>query len=175
MLFRSELILEEFKSNEFLSDFYHDRDRWSLGMQLSFLAFRRAQLGKLVRPFSRPIIGDYSNWKDGVFGRLLLRDRELRLFSHLDDLLTSRIVSPDVIVYLDAKNEVLLQRIESRGRPYETAIDDAYLNSLRAAYEDALPRWDNSNVLRYDTSRLDLSSEQQMQSLYSSIMSATHS
>jgi deoxyguanosine kinase len=133
-----ELVLEEFEGNDFLSDFYDNRDRWSLAMQLWFLAARREQLSRLSRPFTRPLVGDYSHWKDGIFARLLLRDRELRLFSRLDEALRNTVVSPDVIVYLDANNDVLLQRIRSRGRPYEVAIDGAYLDSLRSAYDNAL-------------------------------------
>jgi deoxyguanosine kinase len=167
----SELILEEFDGNEFLGDFYNDRDRWSLSMQLWFLAERRQQLGGLSRPFSRPLVGDYSHWKDGIFAGLLLRDRELRLFNRLDQTLASTLISPDLIVYLDATNDVLLQRIQSRGRPYEASIDSAYLDSLRRAYEEALPNWGRSKLLRYDTSRLDLNSETQMNNLYSAILS----
>jgi deoxyadenosine/deoxycytidine kinase len=167
-----QVVLEEFEGNEFLSDFYDNRDRWSLAMQLWFLAARRRQLSKLSRPFSRAVIGDYSHWKDGIFARLLLRDRELRLFRQLDEVLMSRVVSPDVIVYLDANNDVLRQRIRARGRAYEMSIDDAYLNSLRSAYEDALPDCGKSKVVRYDTSCFDFKSEAQMHSLYSTINAA---
>jgi deoxyguanosine kinase len=165
----AKLVLEDFDGNEFLSDFYGDRDRWSLAMQASFLAARREQLNRLPKPFARPVVADYSHWKDGIFAGLLLQGRELRLFNRLDGICENSASPPNVIVYLDADNDVLLERIRIRGRPYEASIDCAYLDSLRKAYERALPLWGESKVMRYDTSSLDLSSAAQMNRLYNQI------
>jgi deoxyguanosine kinase len=168
----ADIILEEFEGNEFLADFYRDRDRWSLAMQLWFLATRRAQLSRIARPFSRHIVADYSTWKDRIFAEMLLRDRELRLFTSVDELTVGALGPPDLVVYLDANNRVLLDRIRSRGRPYEQSIDGGYLESLRGAYEYSLPSWRGSRVMRYDTSDLDLNSSAQMSSLYREIQTA---
>lgn len=157
-----DLVLEAFEGNEFLSDFYDDRERWSLAMQLSFLAMRREQMREIPRPFSRTVVADYSQWKDEIFAGILLETRELRLFDRLNRATRGLATSPDVIVYLDANNDVLLSRILSRGRPYELSIDYGYINSVREAYERATCIWRDARVVRYDTSLLSLESEEQL-------------
>ena len=138
-------------------------------MQLSFLASRHAQLRTAIRPLSRTVVADYSYLKDGIFARILLQDRELRLFEQLVAGLRPNVTKPDLIVYLDATTDVLLERIRKRNRRYEAAIDGDYLNTLRRAYEKELLSSSEDNVLRYDTSRLNLVSEAEMNSLYQAI------
>ena len=165
----SGLLLEEFENNEFLADFYNDRERWSLPMQLWFLSARIPPLKSIRRPVERTIIADYTSRKDALFARFLLKDRELRLFNRVANAMGAEICQPDLIVYLDAKTDVLLGRIRRRGRLYEEAIDGSYLDALRAAYDDDLVADRGLNVLRYDTSTLDLNSEVQMRHLYDAI------
>jgi deoxyguanosine kinase len=166
----SELILEDFEGNEFLADFYHSRERWSLAMQLSFLTSRHAQLRTVIRPLSRTVVVDYSYLKDGIFARILLQGRELRLFEQVLAGFRPNVARPDLIVYLDGTNEVLLERIRKRNRRYEAVIDGGYLDTLRRAYEKDLLSSSDENVLRYDTSRLNLASEAEMNSLYQTIV-----
>jgi deoxyguanosine kinase len=168
----SDLLLEDFEGNEFLADFYGNRDRWSLPMQLWFLSARIPPLKAIQRTAERAIIADYTSRKDPLFARLLLKDRELRLFDRVAAVATSDVSQPDLIVYLDARTDVLLERIRQRGRIYEEAIDGAYLDALRDAYDENLMSAGGLNVYRYDTSTLDLNSEAQKRSLYDSIMAS---
>jgi deoxyadenosine/deoxycytidine kinase len=168
------LILEDLDGNEFLSDFYGDKKRWSLGMQLSFLTSRYEQLRAAVPSRTRPIVADYTYAKDGIFARHLLHDRELRLYDRISSNLAVSVQQPDVVVYLDARNDILLERIRRRNRSYETSIDGHYLDSVRASYENYLASTSNVNVFRYETSTLDLGSELELKSLFSAIL-ATHS
>lgn len=158
----SDLMLEDFQSNELLADFYKERERWSLPMQLSFLSVRLTALRSVNRPFARTLVADYTSLKDPLFARLLLRDRELRLFERIAAMGATDISLPDVIVHLDATDEVLLERIRRRGRPYEESIDRAYLRALRSAYDAELTANPDVSVIRFDTSNLDLGSERQM-------------
>jgi deoxyguanosine kinase len=167
----SDLVLEEFEGNEFLSDFYSDRRRWSLPMQLWFLTARIPALKSIRHAVANAIVTDYTSRKDLLFARLLLEERELRLFSRVATLTASDVIQPDLIVFLDAKTEILLDRIRHRGRNYEETIDAPYLNSLRRAYEEDLLHL-GLNVVRYDTSTLDLNSPTQMQHLYDTILAA---
>ena len=167
----SDLVLEEFDGNEFLADFYSDRRRWSLPMQLWFLSARIPALKLIKRPLRNAIVADYTSRKDSLFARLLLDERELRLFNRLVTLTASELIQPDLIVFLDARTEILLDRIRRRGRSYEETIDARYLNSLRRAYEEDLVHL-GLNVVRYDTSTLDLNSPNQMQHLYDTILAA---
>jgi deoxyguanosine kinase len=167
----SDLILEEFEGNEFLRDFYRDRRRWSLPMQLWFLSARIPSLKLIRQPARNAIIADYTSRKDAIFARLLLDERELHLFNRIATLAASDLIQPDVIVFLDAKTEILLDRIRRRGRSYEETIDALYLNSLRKAYEDDLLH-PSLKVVRHDTSNLDLKSSTQMQHLYDTVLAA---
>ena len=169
---RSELLREDFEGNEFLADFYADRERWSLAMQLWFLSSRHSQLRSVVAPLSRPLIADYSYLKDGIYARFLLKDRDLRLYNYLAANLPRDVVRPDLVVYLDAKDDVLLERIRRRQRPYENVIDYRYLDNLRLAYEKELASVAGLRVLRYDTSKLDLFSQREMSDLYAKIIAA---
>ena len=150
-----EPILEEFLKNEFLTDFYADIDRWALPMQLWFLIARRGQMQELNQPLTRTLVADYSTLKNNIFARALLRDRELRLYEQIASERSFQFRHPDLIVYVDAENEVLLERIKLRNRKFEEGIDATYQDHLRAAYELEF-RTQKSRVFRVDTSRFDL-------------------
>lgn len=167
-----DLLLEQFDDNEFLADFYSAPARWALPMQLSFLAGRHEQLAA-VRHNVRPLVTDYTYAKDEMFARLLLKEeREWRLYSSLQKALGATTVHPTLVVLLDAPNEVLLERIRLRGRPYETSVTAAYLDELRVAYRAKLLNSMQSKVIEIDTSMLDLHSVKEMLSLYEGIISA---
>ena len=76
--------------------------------------------------------------------------------------LTASVGQPDLVVYLDADNDVLLERIRRRNRSYEASIDRSYLDSLRDAYKNYLSSAGESKGLRYDTSTLNLASESEL-------------
>jgi deoxyguanosine kinase len=164
-------LLEPFGGNEFLADFYADKERWALSMQLSFLALRGSQLRTVVEPLTRPIIADYSYLKDPTFAQLLLTGRELRLYQQIADAFQVAFAKHDLIVYLDARNEVLLDRIQRRNRPFEAVIDSNYQDSLRRVYENAFRANPCLKVIRYDTSSLDLNSATDVGKLQERILS----
>jgi len=168
----SNLLLEEFPNNEFLADFYGDKERWALPMQLSFLALRSSQLRTVVVPLTQPVVVDYSYLKDPAFAQLLLADRELRLYQQISAAFRSTMVEHDLIVYLDARDDVLLDRIRRRNRPYEAVIDSAYQQSLRDAYEKAFRENPQLKINRYDTSDLDLNSTADVRQLQETILAS---
>jgi deoxyadenosine/deoxycytidine kinase len=168
---RSQPILEDVDGNEFLADFYKDRGRWSLAMQLWFLTTRHEQWSHAVSSDAEWVIADYTYAKDGVFARLLLNERELRLYERIASALALKVPRPNLIVYLDASDDVLVKRIKQRNRTYESSITSTYLNSVREAYEHYFFSKSGLKILRYNTSKLNLESESQMQRLYQSILS----
>jgi deoxyguanosine kinase len=168
----SKLLLEHFPKNEFLADFYGDNERWALPMQLSFLALRSSQLRTVVAPLDALVIADYSHLKDPAFAELLLTSRELRLYQQIYGGLAVKIVPHHLVVYLDARNDVLLDRIRRRGRSYESAIDSSYQDNLRDAYEKAFRANSQLKVVRYDTSDLDLNSVAAVRRLQETILSS---
>ncbi|MFZ0334610.1 MAG: deoxynucleoside kinase [Candidatus Acidiferrales bacterium] len=166
------LVLEDVDGNAFLPDFYADRDRWALGTQLAFLISRYEQLRTIPPSRTRPVISDYTQAKDPIFARALLHDREVELYERLTVGLDASVPRPDVTVYVDARNDILLDRIRRRNRPYEASIDAEYLDALREAYARHHNSIGRLRVLSFDTSELNLRSESQLHGLYKKILAA---
>jgi deoxyguanosine kinase len=166
------LILEDVDGNAFLPDFYKDRERWALGAQLAFLISRYEQLRTIPPSRTRPVVSDYTQAKDPIFARELLHDREVELYERMSVGLDASIFRPDLTVYVDATDAVLLDRIRRRNRPYEMSIDADYLDALREAYARHHESTGGLQVLRIDTSTLNLRSESQLNSLYKKIQAA---
>lgn len=166
------LILEDVDGNAFLPDFYADRERWALGTQLAFLISRYEQLRTILPVRTRPVISDYTQAKDPIFARALLHDREVELYERLTVGLDVSVPRPDLTVYVDARNDILLDRIRRRDRAYERSIDGQYLDALREAYVRHHESIGKLQVLSIDTSALDLRSEAQLNCLYKKILAA---
>jgi deoxyguanosine kinase len=166
------LILEDVDGNAFLPDFYKDRERWAFGTQLAFLISRYEQLRTIPPSRSRPVVSDYTQAKDPIFARALLHDREVELYERLSVGLDASVSRPDLTVYVDASNDILLDRIRRRNRPYEASIDAEYLDALRDAYARHHNSTGRFQVLSFDTSALNLRSESQLNSMYKKILAA---
>ena len=166
------LILEDIDGNEFLPDFYANKERWALGTQLAFLISRYEQLRTIPPCRSKPVVSDYTQAKDPIFARALLYDREVELYERLSVGLDASLSRPDLTVYLDARNDVLLDRIRRRNRSYEVSIDAEYLDALRDAYARHHNSTGRLQVLSFDTSALNLRSKSQLNSLFKNILAA---
>jgi deoxyadenosine/deoxycytidine kinase len=166
------LILEDVDGNEFLPEFYADRARWALGTQLTFLISRYEQLRTIPPCRTRPVVSDYTQAKDPIFARVLLNQREVELYERLSNGLDVSVSRPDLTVYLDARDDVLLERIRRRNRLYEAAISAEYLDALREAYARHHQSIGKLRVFTFDTSALDLCSESQLESLFKNILAA---
>ncbi len=115
---------------------------------------------------------DYSYLKDPAFAQLLLKERELRLYQRISAEFQTTLAKHDLIVYLDAHNDVLLERIKRRNRSYEASIDSAYQDSLRTVYEAAFVANPELKVIRYDTSNLNLNSRGDVEQLQQAILNS---
>lgn len=125
-----------------------------------------------LQPTDTIRIADYAFVKDAIFAELLLRGRELRLYERINGALQAELVRPKVLVYLDATNAVLLQRIARRGRAYEVAIDEHYLNELRDAYSRRVSAMGAKAPIYIDTSTLNLASESQLDAIFHRVQAA---
>ncbi len=132
------LVLEQPEENPFLAGFYDERRKYAFQTQLFFLLSRYQQQQALLQQdlFSQSTIADYLFAKDRIFAALTLEPAELALYDQVYDLLGPRVVQPDLVVYLQARTEVLLSRIKRRGRDYERGIEPSYLDALANAYRD---------------------------------------
>jgi deoxyguanosine kinase len=162
--FQSTLVLEVFEENPFLSDFYSDRQRYAFQTQIFFLLSRYYQQRRSVPEILKrgeALISDYTFTKDALFARINLIGDELDMYYRVHDALAEKIPLPNLIVYLRADLEVLMQRIASRDRPYERNIERDYINQLAQAYDDfffnnqARNVGGNVTVLTLDTNELD--------------------
>jgi deoxyguanosine kinase len=131
--FQSALLLEVFEENPFLSDFYSDRQRYAFQTQVFFLLSRYQQQRRAVQEAlanGKNLISDYSFEKDALFASINLQGDELAMYDRVHEALAEKIPLPDLIVYLRASTDVLMQRIASRDRPYERNMERAYIEQL---------------------------------------------
>lgn len=154
--FGAQVLLEVFEENPFLSDFYSDRARYAFQTQMFFLLSRYHQQRVVPVLLERgPLIADYTFAKDALFARINLRGDELTLYHRLHDALAEKMPRPDLLVYLRAPTDVLMQRIAQRGRSYERQMERAYIDELNRAYDEFFAGHRQSPVLTIEAEGLD--------------------
>jgi deoxyguanosine kinase len=158
--FNANLCLEVFEENPFLSDFYSDRARYAFQTQIFFLLSRYQQQRQSVSPLlaeDRNLISDYTFEKDALFARINLIGDELETYYRVHQALAEKVHPADLVVYLKADTDVLMQRIASRDRPYERRMEREYIHRLNLAYDQYFlgPEPHPSPVLTIDTNHMD--------------------
>ncbi|MGC9985663.1 MAG: deoxynucleoside kinase [Polyangia bacterium] len=154
----ARLVSEDPGGNPFLASFYRDPKRFALSAQLFFLLQRYGQQtdlaqGSLFEPGG--LVADYLFAKDRLFATLTLSPDELALYDRVYQALRPRVVAPDLVVYLQARAEVLLERVEKRGRPEEKPIRREYLREVARAYSEFFFAYDDGPLLIVDASEID--------------------
>jgi deoxyguanosine kinase len=159
--------LEEVEENPFLASFYQDPKKYAFQTQLFFLLSRFQQQQQLYQHelFSQVSVADYLFAKDRIFAALTLDPNELALYERVWELMGTRVVKPDLVVYLQARLDVLLARIRRRGRDFEQHFDAGYLDALCKAYSDFFFHYDETPLLVVNTSDIDLEAEQDLEPL----------
>ncbi len=158
--FGGRLVAEPVEENPFLASFYDDRRKYAFQTQLFFLLSRFQQQQQLFQQdlFNQVTVSDYLFAKDRIFAALTLDPNELALYEQIYGLIGGRTVRPDLVIYLQARHEVLLARIRRRGRAIERNLDPAYLEQLSKAYNDFFFHYDEAPLLVVNTSDVDLAS-----------------
>ncbi|RCS57590.1 deoxynucleoside kinase [Parvibium lacunae] len=154
---RGELLLEKPEDNPFLERFYRDSARYALQTQLFFLFQRLDQLKQLGQKewFNKPIISDFLLDKDPLFAELTLPSDELALYRQIFNTIQPQTPQPDLVIYLQAQPDTLLERIHRRGNPAESAISLDYLRALCDAYSQFFHHYNAAPVLTVNTSGLN--------------------
>lgn len=134
--FGARPLVERPEDNPFLERFYQSRKHFALPTQLFFLFQRARQLQELRQRdmFSSGYVADFLMDKDWLFARANLEDDEFRLYEQVYAQLRLDLPAPDMVVYLQAPVDVLLERVRRRGVPYERLIERGYLQELIDAY-----------------------------------------
>lgn len=157
--FQSDLLLEVFEENPFLSDFYGDRKRYAFQTQIFFLLSRYQQQNKRVPELlaeNNSLISDYTFAKDGLFAGINLQGDEMEMYNRVHEALAEKITLPDLLVYLRADTSTLMDRIAMRDRTYERNMDGSYIDQLNLAYDSFFSGPMNGTpVLVIDTNPLD--------------------
>ena len=166
------LVLEVVEENPFLPKFYEDMDRWAFQTQLFFLVSRFDQQSVVKKAAMQGlgVVSDYTFYKDQLFASLTLKDEQLGLYNKIFKVLKDQILEPDLIIYLYADVDVLMNRIALRDRPFERTMDRVYISLLSDAYENYLSSDTGLPVLRIDTSNIDfVRNERDLQEIFNRI------
>jgi deoxyadenosine/deoxycytidine kinase len=155
--FKARRVFEIVEENPFLANFYADRQKYAFQTQIFFLLSRFRQQQEFFQPdlFNSVTVSDYLFAKDRIFACLNLDSHELALYERVFEALTPRVAKPDLVIYLQARLDVLLHRIRKRGREFERQFDAGYLESLTHSYNDFFARYTETPLLVVDTSDID--------------------
>lgn len=156
--FGSELILEQPDENPFLERFYRDPRNGALPAQLFFL-FQRVRLIETMRQtdlFNPVRVADFLLEKDRLFAGVTLDEEEFQLYEQVYRKLSVDVPQPDLVIYLQAPVEVLLERLSIRNISYERLIRRDYLERLMEAYARFFHDFDQSPLLIVNTAHVDL-------------------
>jgi deoxyguanosine kinase len=144
------------EDNPFLADFYNEKPGSALRAQMYFLIERQKRLREALAIESPgPILSDFLMEKDRIFANLNLNDQELKLYNRYYETLTMGIPAPDLVIYLQAKPEVLQTRIAKKAAREETQIADEYIEEVARAYEHFFFHYAASDLLVINTSDID--------------------
>lgn len=157
--FEASLLLEVFEENPFLSNFYADRARYAFQTQMFFLLSRYYQQRRNVTEILKnggSVVSDYTFEKDALFARINLKGDELDMYYKVQEALAEKITQPDLVVYLRASTDVLMQRIAKRDRTYERQMERGYIDQLNQSYDQYyVHSAPSARVLIIDTNELD--------------------
>lgn len=149
--------LEVVEENPFLAKFYEDRRANAFQTQIFFLLSRYRQQQALHQQdlFQGAVVSDYLFAKDRIFANLNLEDDELALYDQLATILEQRIVPPDLVIFLQASTDVLMERIAMRGRSFERDMNRDYIDALNGAYSYFFHHYRGAPLLVVNTNTID--------------------
>ncbi len=150
-------LLEKPDENPFLAKFYQDPARHALAVQLFFLFQRGDEVRELAQMdlFQGATVADYLLDKDRLFARLNLNEEEFALYQQIYRSLQLQVPAPDLVIYLQAEPQTLVERVRRRAKPYEQSISDAYLMRLVQSYSDFFYHYDAAPVLMVNSEHLN--------------------
>ena len=155
--FQARMIFERIEDNPFLPKFYQSRETYAFQNQTFFLLNRYQQQMELAQHdlFNQNAIADYLFAKDQIFATLTLSAEELSLYQQIYALLNTRVPKPDMVVYLQARPEVLYKRVKKRDKKYERSVTFDYLTEVAQAYNQFFFHYDETPLLVVNTSEID--------------------
>ncbi|QHT45066.1 deoxynucleoside kinase [Bacillus sp. SB49] len=160
--FDFHLLKEIVEENPFLGKFYDDIEEWSFQTEMFFLCNRFKQLEDIERKYlqlGKPVIADYHISKNMIFARRTLREDQFDKYARIFDILTHDMPKPNMVVYLHASLDTLMDRIRMRNRDVEANIQPSYLEQLSKDYDAFMQHFERENpdipVIRLNGDKLD--------------------
>ncbi|MEO0292905.1 MAG: deoxynucleoside kinase [candidate division WOR-3 bacterium] len=159
--YEAKMVLEDIDGNPFLPQFYEDPERYAFPTQIFFLLSRYNELRNLTNRelFTRRVISDYTFDKDRLFALINLNEKEIIIYEKFYNLLEKDIIKPDLVVYLQASVDTLMERIRKRGRTYERKIKEDYIKLLVSSYNEYFFHFQKSPVLIVNSNEFDFLNE----------------
>ena len=155
--FDARMVFERVEDNPFLPKFYQARETYAFQNQTFFLLSRYHQQMELGQQdlFNQNTVADYLFAKDNIFATLTLSADELNLYQQIYALLNARVPKPDLVVYLQARPEVLYKRVKKRDKKYERSVTFEYLTEVAQAYNQFFFYYEETPLLVVNTSEID--------------------
>jgi deoxyguanosine kinase len=150
-------ILEDAEDNPFLTSFYKDPKRFAFQTQLFFVLrrFQRQEEINQIDLFKRVVVSDFLFDKDRIFARLNLDDREFSLYEQVFNLLKVKSAKPDLVIFLQARTDVLKERIRKRNQDYEKPVTVSYLDQINQAFNEFFFHYNETPLLVINASEID--------------------
>lgn len=149
-------LMVEAEDNQHLPDFYAGQHGSAFRAQMSFLVQRYRQLWPLGRTrLDRLVVADYIFEKDKIFAYINLSDDELNVYEQYYQMFRPQLGTPELVIYLQARPEVLKQRVTRKGVPEEQQISFEYLEEVVKAYDHFFFHYSQSDLLVVNTSEID--------------------
>ena len=154
---KGETLLEDVEGHPFLTKFYRNPRKYAFQTQVFFLLRRYQQTAEIhqLDLFKKVVVSDYLFEKDRIFARINLDDQEFWLYEQVFQLLNRTAVVPDLVIFLQAKTDVLLERIRKRGRKFEKGVSPDYIESINQAFNTFFFHYQESPLLVIDASEID--------------------
>lgn len=160
--YQFELLKEIVDENPFLNKFYEDIAEWSFQTEMFFLCNRYKQLSDIEKKYlsnENPVVADYHIFKNLIFAKRTLSEVEYEKYESIYQILTKDMPVPNMVIYLDASIDVLVGRIDMRGRDFEKKISSEYLEQLSADYRMFIDNFEKKHpevpVLRFNGDEID--------------------
>ncbi len=167
---KCDTLFEDYIDNPFLKEFYDQNQSNSFSTQLFFLLRRIDQSQKVIE-MDGLLISDFYFGKDDLFAKLNLNELEYSVYLEIREKLMFTPPTPDLIIYLQAPTDILLERIKKRGLEMEINMKKKYIDSVNEVYMRHFHEYNSSPVLIINTSNVDINNENDFQILIQEISS----
>ena len=167
---KCDTMFEDYADNPFLKTFYDSNSHNSFSTQLYFL-LKRLEQSKLFKNNTNLIVSDFYFGKDDLFAKLNLNEIEYNMYTEIREKLNFNPPIPDLIIYLQAPTDILIDRIKKRNLSFETKMKKEYIESVNNIYMKHFHEYKSSPILIINTSNVNIFNENDFQILIKEISS----